>query len=110
MEETATTEEEVRAESRATRRRNRARRQAGIAEEEARAEESQQTEEAVRAERILAVIQRHSEGVSIVDIGNELGVDWRSLIATLQSLEEERKIERINTMYYPREKAGEGEL
>ena len=48
--------------------------------------------------------------MSIVAIGNELGVDWRSLTATLQALEEERKIERIKTMYYPREKAGEGEL
>ncbi len=108
--ETATTEEEVRAESRAMRRRSRTRRQAVTAEDEARAEESIQPEEAVQVERLLAVIQRHPAGVSIVDIGNELGVDWRSLIATLQSLEEERKIERINTMYYPREKAGEGEL
>ena len=108
--ETATTEEEVRAESRAMRRRSRTRRQAVTAEDEARAEESIQPEEAVQVERLLAVIQRHPAGVSIVDIGNELGVDWRSLIATLQPLEEERKIERINTMYYPREKAGEGEL
>lgn len=110
VEETATTEEEVRAESRAMRRRSRTRRQAVTAEDEARAEESIQPEEAVQVERLLAVIQRHPEGVSIVDIGNELGVDWRSLIATLQPLEEERKIERINTMYYAREKAGEGEL
>jgi DNA-binding IclR family transcriptional regulator len=79
-------------------------------EEEARGEEPIPHEEAVQVERLLAVIQRHPEGVSIVDIGNELGVDWRSLIATLQPLEEERKIERINTMYYPGEKAGEGEL
>jgi predicted transcriptional regulator len=80
------------------------------AEEEARAEGSQQTEEGVQAARILAVIQRHPEGVSIVDIGNELGVDWRSLITALQPLVEERKIERINTVYYPGEKAGEEEL
>jgi len=108
--ETATTEEEVRAESRAMRRRSRTRRQAVTAEDEARFEESIQPEEAVQVERLLAVIQRYPAGVSIVDIGNGLGVDWRSLIATLQSLEEERKIERINTMYYPREKVGEGEL
>ncbi len=108
--ETATTEEEVRAESRAMRRRSRTRRQAVTAEDEARFEESIQPEEAVQVERLLAVIQRYPAGVSIVEIGNGLGVDWRSLIATLQSLEEERKIERINTMYYPREKAGEGEL
>ncbi len=78
-------------------------------EEEARNEEPIPPEEAVQAKRILAVIKRHTEGVSIVDIGNELGVDWRSLVVTLQCLEEERKIERINTMYYPGEKAEEEE-
>ena len=78
-------------------------------EEEVRAEEPLPAEEAVQAERILAIIQRHRVGVRIVDIGNELGVDWRSLITTLQSLEEERKIERINMMYYPGKKAGAGE-
>lgn len=109
-EETVTTEEEARAESRALRRRSRARRHAMTTEEEeARGEEPIPPEETVQAVRILAVTQRHTAGVSIVDIGNELGVDWRSLIATLQSLEEERKIERINTMYYPGEKAGEEE-
>ena len=77
-------------------------------EEEVR-EEFPPTEEAVSAKRILAVTKRHTEGVSIVDINNELGVDWRSLVVTLQFLEEERKIERINTMYYPGEKAEEEE-
>lgn len=109
-EEVVTPEEEAPAESRGMRRRSRARRHAMATEEEARGEEPIPPEEAVQAKRILAVIQQHAVGVSIVDIGNELGVDWRSLIATLQSLEEERKIERINMMYYPGEKAGEGEL
>lgn len=79
-------------------------------EEEGRSEEPTPTEEATQAKRILAVIQQNPVGVSLVDIGNELGVDWRSLIVTLQTLEEERKIERINTMYYPGEKAREEEL
>lgn len=82
------------------------------AEEEARSEASLPPEEAVQARKILAVILRHRVGITIVDIGNELGVDWRSLITTLQSLEAERKIERFDTMYlyyYPGEKAGEGE-
>ncbi len=97
IEDTVTAEEEARAESRAMRRRSRTRRQAMTTEEEARSEEPISPEEAVQAKRILAAIKRHTEGVSIVDIRNELGVDWRSLVATLQCFEEERKIERINT-------------
>lgn len=78
--------------------------------EEAYGKEPISSEETAQTGRILSALQRHTAGVNIVDLGNELGVDWRSLIAPLQSLQEERKIERIYTMYYPEEKAGEGEL
>jgi DNA-binding IclR family transcriptional regulator len=75
------------------------------AEEVVRAEE-----EPAQKERVLFVIQRHPEGIRIVDIGNELGVDWRSLTRIARSLIDEGKIERIDTMYYPGEKAREEEL
>jgi len=48
--------------------------------------------------------------MSIVDIGNELGVDWRSLTGVVRSLMDEREIERIDSMYYPGEKAREEEI
>lgn len=63
-------------------------------------EEAGQEEDGRQVERILAVIQHHPEGVSITEIGNELGVNWRSLIAILVSLVKKRRIEKIDTMYY----------
>ncbi len=52
-------------------------------------------------EKILEVIARHPEGVKLIDIGNELGVDWRGLIGSVKSLVDEDKVEKIDTMYYP---------
>lgn len=63
-------------------------------------DEAGQEEGGILIGRILAVIRRHPEGVPITEIGNELGVDWRSLTAALLSLVKERKIEKIDTMYY----------
>jgi len=51
-------------------------------------------------EKILEVISRHPEGIKLVDIGNELGVDWRTLIGSVKSLVNEDKIEKIDTMYH----------
>ena len=53
-------------------------------------------------ERVLEVIARHPEGIKLVDIGNELGVNWRSFIGTTKSLVDEGKVEKIDTVYYPR--------
>jgi hypothetical protein len=52
------------------------------------------------SERVLRIIQAHVDGVRLVDIGNELGVDWRSLIGITKSLLEEGKIEKIDGLYY----------
>lgn len=51
---------------------------------------------------ILGVADRHREGIRLVDIGNELGVDWRTLIGTSKSLVDEGKIDKIDNMYYPK--------
>ena len=56
-------------------------------------------------ERVLEVITRHPEGIRLVDIGNDLGVDWRSLLGISRTIVEEDKVERIDNRYYPR---GEG--
>ena len=51
-------------------------------------------------EQVLKVIARYPEGIKLVDIGNELGVDWRSLIGVVKQLED--RIEKIDNLYYPK--------
>ena len=53
-------------------------------------------------ERVLDVITRHPGGIRLVDIGNDLGVDWRSLLGTSRTIVEEDKVERIDNLYYPK--------
>jgi len=53
-------------------------------------------------ERVLEVIARHPQGIRLVDIGNALGVDWRSLLGVSRTIVEEDKVERIDNLYYPR--------
>ena len=52
--------------------------------------------------RVLEVIAKHPEGIRLVDIGNELGVDWRGLIATVKPLVDEDRVEKIDSLYYPK--------
>jgi len=51
-------------------------------------------------DRVLEVITKHSEGIKLVDIGNELGVDWRGLIGSVKSLVDEDKAEKTDNLYY----------
>jgi len=53
-------------------------------------------------DKVLEVIARHPEGVKLINIGNELGVDWRTLIGPTKSLVDEDEVEKIDTMYYPK--------
>lgn len=53
-------------------------------------------------ERVLEVIARHPHGIRLVDIGNDLGVDWRSLLGISRTIVEEDKVERIDNLYYPK--------
>jgi len=64
-------------------------------------EEEQALRVAARAERVLAVIQAHPDGIRLVEIGNEMGVDWRGLIAVVRVLMDEGKVEKIDNTYYP---------
>lgn len=64
-------------------------------------EEEQAARAAARAERVLSVIQAHPDGIRLVEIGNEMGVDWRGLIAVVRSLMDEGKVEKIDDVYYP---------
>jgi len=53
-------------------------------------------------DKVLEVIASHPEGVKLINIGNELGVDWRTLIGPTKSLVDEDEVEKIDTMYYPK--------
>ena len=52
--------------------------------------------------KILEVITGHPDGIRLIDIGNELGVDWRVLIGPSKSLMDEGRVEKIENMYYPK--------
>ena len=46
--------------------------------------------------KILAVLKNHPDGINLRDIGNCLGVNWRSLIGAVGSLSYKGKIEKLN--------------
>jgi hypothetical protein len=51
--------------------------------------------------KILQAIQRHPEGVSIVEMGNELGVDFRRLLGSTDTLLASGKIDQVHELFYP---------
>lgn len=57
----------------------------------------------VEPEQLLRVIRAHLEGIRLVDIGNELGVDWRGLIGLTRTLLDGGRIDKIENLYYPSE-------
>jgi len=67
----------------------------------AAAKEPAQPSKPGKRERVLGIVRGHVDGIRLVDIGNELGVDWRSLVGVAKSLLEEGTIEKIDCLYYP---------
>ncbi|MBI4490431.1 MAG: hypothetical protein HY694_15215 [Deltaproteobacteria bacterium] len=64
--------------------------------------------EAIKAE-ILAVLKKHPEGMKVRDLGNFLGVNWRTLVGLVSSLCREGKIEKLYDFYFfVRRKSGKG--
>ena len=56
-------------------------------------------QDAIKAE-ILGVLKKHPEGMKLRDLGNFLGVNWRSLVGLVGSLLRKGKIERLNSVYF----------
>jgi len=54
------------------------------------------------AARALEVINAHEEGIALVDLGRELGLDWRQLIAPINYLLREGRVEKRGRLYFPR--------
>jgi len=51
-------------------------------------------------QRVLAIVREHAGGIRLVDIGNQMGVNWRSLVVVVGRLLKEGKIGRIDGVYF----------
>lgn len=49
--------------------------------------------------QILTVIKGHPDGISLVDISKELGVDWHGLTSAAKMLVERRRVKKENKRY-----------
>lgn len=52
-------------------------------------------------DQVLQVVQRHPGGIRLVEIGNELGMNWRLLIGPSKALVDAARIEKVEKTYYP---------
>ena len=53
-------------------------------------------------DQVLEVVTKHPGGIRLVGVGNELGIDWRGLIGIVKAFVDEGKIEKIDSLYYPK--------
>lgn len=51
-------------------------------------------------QRVLAIVREHAEGIGLVNIGNQMGVNWRSLVVVVGRLLKEGEIGRIDGVYF----------
>lgn len=51
--------------------------------------------------RVLRVISAHPEGVRALDVGNELGVDWRGVLEMTRALVDAGAVEEVDQQFYP---------
>jgi hypothetical protein len=63
--------------------------------------------EGVLRGQVLRSIEAHPDGVAALDIGNELGVDWRRVREAANALVEEGAIEQVDRELYPARKASQ---
>jgi len=73
------------------------------AEEAGRPEEAPEAASELEelARRVDEVIARHPEGIRLVEIGQELGLEWRLLIAPVNLLLRRGRIRKEDRTYYP---------
>lgn len=57
-------------------------------------------------EEVLRAIRAHPEGIRALDLGNELGIDWRWVLGVTAGLIEQGKVEQVEQEFYPVAKAG----
>lgn len=54
---------------------------------------------------VLRVVQDHADGITAVDVGNELGVDWRRVLDVGRTLAEGGLVDQIDHAFFPVRKA-----
>jgi hypothetical protein len=54
---------------------------------------------------VLRVVHSHAEGIAAVDVGNELGVDWRRVLDVGRTLAEGGLLDQIDYTFFPVRKA-----
>ena len=50
---------------------------------------------------VLHTIRAHPEGIRLVEMGNEVGVDWRHLVPAVYVLTDAGRIEQLDDLFYP---------
>jgi uncharacterized protein DUF802 len=50
--------------------------------------------------RVLRVLERHPEGVRALDVGNELGLDWRRVLESTRKLVDDGLVEQVDQEFY----------
>ena len=61
------------------------------------------TGEGLRAQ-VFRSIDAHADGIGALDLGNELGVDWRRVLAIARELVESGMVEQVEQEFYPARK------
>lgn len=56
--------------------------------------------EGSQKDEVLEVMGKRPEGMTLVEIGNEMGVNWRGLIEVMGLLLEEASIWKLEDVYY----------
>ena len=54
---------------------------------------------------VLRVIQGHGEGITAVDVGNQLGIDWRRVVDVGRTLAEGGLVDQVDQEFFPVGKA-----
>jgi FixJ family two-component response regulator len=68
------------------------------------AEDGVAEHEALHA-RVREVLEAHPSGIRAREIGNQLGIDWRSVTAVMSALVARGTADQIEQDFYPRGKA-----
>lgn len=56
-------------------------------------------------EEVLRIIRSHPEGASAVDVGNELGINWRRVLGVMRTLVQAGALEQVQEQFYAVSKA-----
>ena len=70
-----------------------------------RAAPNEAAEPAALDARVLNVIRQHPGGVHAVEVGNELGVDWRCVLDSTRALVDAGLVEQVDLEFYASPKA-----